>query len=131
MDTTQQGLMLIAAVVGGLVGGLVASRLTLGTAACAQLPATPEQVIRAEQFEVLDTDGKVRAMLTVKDNEGPTLRLLDRDGEDRVLLSLRPTEEAVLAFREKGQKARLSLTLLKEGPRVDLWDPDGRNIRTA
>jgi len=109
MDMKHPGLMLVAAVVGGLVGGLVASRLALGTAACAQSPAAP-LVLRAEQVEVLDTAGKVRATLTAKDDEGPTLRLLDTDGEDRVVLSLRPSAEAVLAFRDKGQKARLSLT---------------------
>src|SRR4051812_19476379 len=131
MDMKQQGIMLAAAMVSGLVGGWMGNRLALGTAACAQPPPALEKVIRAEQFEVLGTDGKVRAVLTGKDDEGPTLRLLDTDGEDRVVLSLRPTEEAVLAFRDKGQKARLSLTLLKEGPRVDLWDPDGKNIRSA
>jgi hypothetical protein len=131
MDTKQQGLLVAAALVSGLVGGVMGNRLALGTAACAQPPAALEKVIRAEQFEVLGPDGKVRAILTGKDEEGPTLRLLDTEGEDRVVLSLRPTEEAVLAFRDKGQKARLSLTLLKEGPRVDLWDPDGKNIRSA
>jgi hypothetical protein len=121
----------VAAVMGGLVGGAVASRLAPGTVVCAQPPSAPEKVIRAEQFEVLDKDGKVRATLTAQDDKGPTLRLFDTDGEDRVVLSLNPTAEALLAFRDKGQKARLSLTLLKEGPRVDLWDPDGKNIRTA
>jgi hypothetical protein len=132
MDTKYQAHMLVAAVIGGLVGGAVANRLALGTAVvCAQPPAAPEKVLRAETFEVLDKDGKVRATLTAQDDKGPTLRLLDTDGEDRVILSLNPTEEALLAFRDKGQKARLSLTLLKEGPRVDLWDPDGKNIRIA
>ena len=132
MDMKHPGLMLVAAMVGGLVGGAVTSRLALGTAAvCAQPTSAPEKVIRAEQFEVLDAGGKVRATLTSQGDEGPTLRLLDTDGEDRVVLSLHPTGEAVLAFRDKGQKARLSLALLKEGPRVDLWDPDGKNIRTA
>jgi hypothetical protein len=132
METKYQAHMLVAAVIGGLVGGAVASRLAQGTAViCAQPPAAPEKVLRAETFEVLDKDGKVRATLTSQGDEGPTLRLLDTDGEDRVVLSLHPTDEAVLAFRDKGQRARLSLALLKEGPRVDLWDPAGKNIRTA
>src|SRR5262249_43028739 len=102
MDMKHPGLMLVAAMVGGLVGGAVTSRLALGTAAvCAQPTSAPEKVIRAEKFEVLDAGGKVRATLTSQGDEGPTLRLLDTDGEDRVVLSLHPTDEAVLAFRDK------------------------------
>src|SRR5262249_36933865 len=104
MDMKHQGLMLVAAMVGGLVAGAVTSRLALGTAAvCAQPTSAPEKVIRAEKFEVLDAGGKVRATLTSQGEEGPTLRLLDTDGEDRVVLSLHLTDEAVLAFRDKGQ----------------------------
>jgi len=130
MSRIQYGLILIVAVVSGLIGGGVSNWLFRGELAFAQKPPHTE-VIRAGKFEVVDKDGKVRAGLMVKDGESPTLSLFDKEGNDLVLMSLSSTGEAVLAFRDKGPKARLSLTLLKEGPRVDLWDTEGKNIRAA
>ena len=55
--------------------------------------------VRAQRFELTDSAGKVRALLSVKDTETPLLEFLDAGG----------TPRAVLGLFARGQDARLEL----------------------
>src|SRR5256885_92611 len=130
----QQGLMLAAAVIGGLVGGAVASRLALGTAAvCAQPPTVPEKVVRAGQVEVLDTAGKARLTLGLEHEGLAVLRFLNQEQVARIGLSLGAGGgPASLSFLDSGGKIRAMLALGSEGgPVLTFLDEAGQRIWRA
>lgn len=56
-------LMVLVALVAGLVGGAVSSWVLVSRVMIVQTPPLPAEVIRAERFEVVSKDGKIRAVL--------------------------------------------------------------------
>lgn len=102
MGKKQSLLTIVLAVVAGFIGGGVSSWILTGRAVFAQ--PTPEQakVIRAERFEVVDKDGKVRAGLGLADG-GPGLRLYDKDEKPRAVLGLFQGEPYLRLYGEDGK----------------------------
>ncbi len=77
---------------------------TLVAVAYAAGKETAPEVVRAQRFELVDVDGKVRARLTVASTTGPALLLYDQAG---------------------GVRARVWLTL-DGSPYLNLYDANGR-----
>lgn len=101
-------------------------------------------VVRAARFELVDEDGRCRAVLQMLQNGCPGLSLLDRDGNTRAVLSPPgddPPSPGGLALNDATGTQRLALLLSRGGApllimndspskgRLGLWvDPDGAPV---
>jgi len=122
MNKRQYAVMLALAVVAGLLGGMVSNFLFVGTPVFAQKTPQVAEVIRAGRFEVVDKDGKVRALLSLVDGE-PGLLLRDKDGKGGVGLALGGAGRGSgLSFRDKDGKRSVMLAPGADGePLPFLW----------
>ena len=63
MSRKRDVLMVMVALVAGIIGGAVSSWVFMSRVMVVQTPTLPVEVIRAERFEVVSKDGKIRAVL--------------------------------------------------------------------
>ena len=115
MSKKHYSLTVVLAFVGGLVGGLVSNQLLLGQPAHAERKATSLKVVEAEEFRVVDKDGRKRAQLMLTDFSSPALTLRDKNELIRIHLQLVPEGFPVLWFRDENGLLKASLTLLPRG----------------
>ena len=76
------------------LGGALSSLLLIGLPALAQKaspPPSPQNVLVAEEFRLVDAQGRTRAKITPLSDEGLTLALYHRDGKHMTLYRLTPT----------------------------------------
>jgi hypothetical protein len=99
MSSKQHGVTVALALVSGLVGGTVSSQFFVGVPVFAEKAPQETQVIRAERFEVVDEDGKIRGELGLRSDGVPILRLYDEDGAPRVGLSPKGDEGNMWSVR--------------------------------
>lgn len=83
----------------------------------------PKEIV-AESFRVVDTQGRIRAVLFV-DQEGPALGLLDERGKLRATIAI-DQEGPLLGLYDKREKTRAELAILQIGPRLSLSDENGK-----
>lgn len=88
MTRRQCGLMVVLALLGGLVGGLVSSQLFVGRPVFAETALQNEQVVVAREFRLVDRQGKTRAALKFSPSSGPSLAMIDESGKARAALGL-------------------------------------------
>jgi len=115
MSKKQYSLIVVLALFGGLVGGVVSSQLLLGQSVHAEKKAKPLKVIEAEEFRVVDKDGRKRAQLMLTDLGFPALILRDKNELIRLHMQLVPRGFPVLWFRDENGLLKASLTLLPGG----------------
>jgi len=78
MKKKQYGLLLALMVVASFLGGAVSSRILWSYAAFAEELTEIRSVIKAERFELLDSEGNQRAVLAMT-NQGPRFAMLAPD----------------------------------------------------
>ena len=59
MNKKQFGLLLVLSLLAGLVGGILTSQFFLGTPVFAQKKVGPHNVVTAEEFRLVDKEGKI------------------------------------------------------------------------
>lgn len=79
--------------------------------------------IRAQEFDVVDASGGVRAALLVSENgAGPSLKLYDQNGEPCVVLGMGDSGPA-LGLCDRTGTTRIALAMLADGePTLSLYD---------
>jgi len=129
MNKKEYSLMLVLALVAGLVGGVVSSQFFVGQPAFAEKDAKTEKVIEAEEFRLVDKDGRTRAFLGFGHspiNRGqPRLELHGKEGFPLAVLgvsSLMTEQESMEGERSLRHPRRpiFSLVLLNEMGKV-IW----------
>jgi hypothetical protein len=101
MSWKRYGFLVVIGLTAGLVGGAIASRLFSSQAAAAQAAPGPSRVLTAEEFQLVDGKGTVRAALSMSMG-GPGLILFDKSGKFRAVLSLATGEDSpVLSFGDR------------------------------
>ena len=125
MSKKQHGLLLVMAVVAGLASSMVSSWFLRRALLFAQKMPQEAKVTRAEKFEVVDTDGKVRATLGLRKEE-LALGLLQKDGRIRAVLGLEGDGEPSLKLYDKGETARAALGLWHGEPALSLLYKGGK-----
>ena len=85
--------------------------------------------VRANSFIVEDSNGKMRAALSIGAN-GPSLFLLDANGKMRATLALGANGPS-LALNDANKEIRASLALGANGPSLALNDANGKNVWSA
>ncbi len=130
----------------GLLGSMIANQFFPGKPAFAKKVARMHTVVAAEEFRLVDKDGKVlstwgmyaggpgmvlfsktgqfRAVFSLTSpEEGPVLTFADKDGNHRAIVGLGAKRQPYLTLRDKAGKERLTLSLDDEGePYVALYD---------
>ena len=119
MKSRQTVLTVAAALVAGLVGGVVSSWFLMGASVSAEPAPQPAQLLRAERVEIVDKDRKVRAVFGMGDDGEPTLRLFDKEGNGNTMLL-----PLALALVGQEGKPRLVLRLHNGEPYLGLLDKD-------
>jgi hypothetical protein len=150
MNGKRYGLLVALGLSAGLLGGGLSSRVLFGQPMVAQEPAKPSRILAAEEFQLVDEKGTVRAALSMSMG-GPGMILFDKAGKFRAVLSLATGEdtpvisladaqehyratlalkvngEPYLALLDKAGKVRMSFSLEGEkGPRIALLDSNGQ-----
>ncbi|MCK4850670.1 MAG: hypothetical protein KAT11_04920 [Phycisphaerae bacterium] len=113
MNRKQYIVALLVLILAGFIGGAATTWLFTPRVVFA---ATPEQgdpqVLRAQGFELVDSQGKVRAMLNLCDNDkGANLTFIDQVGEVRALLGINKDMPGFSFFDRTGQM-RVALGVL-------------------
>ncbi len=94
-------------------------------------PSTPK-LVRAQKFDLVDAQGRVRAVLSVNDKGSPELRLVDKEGRGRATLGLQDDGSPGLALWDEGGMARTVLDVwVGGGYGLSLRDKDGKAIWSA
>jgi len=116
------GLPLIA----GLVGGALAARfLSVGPQA-AQAAAKPAGLIEAEEFRLVEKDGKPCGRFQVDKSGRPALLLYDKHGEVRAVVGVMPDGTPHVALSDKDGRVRAVLAVWPDQrPSLALSDTDG------
>jgi len=93
----------------------------------AQRTEDTAEVIRAERFEIVDSDGQVRASLSTSTDGSPWLHFYDAQGEARVLLWVHPVDGAPMFQLSAGQTpdastydSHISLSFVNGEPGINL-----------
>jgi len=92
----------------------------------AQVAAGGVKEVRANQFLLVDENGKPRAKLSV-DKDGPWLVLADENGKDRAALGV-DEDGPRLALLDANGKVRAGLAMDEDGPGLYLYD-ENDNLR--
>jgi len=91
MNSKQHILMLTLALAAGLVGGVISSKFLMGQPAFAEKKNKPQNIVEAQEFLLIDENGKARARLGfMPQTKQPGLWLHDEQGKDRISLGLSP-----------------------------------------
>ena len=145
MNRKQLIFTLLLALLSGLMGGVLSIWFLLPPSVLAQ--DSPQKVIEAQEFRVVDEDGRVRAMLGAKEGD---VGLLIRNIEERPAAALYVTEgeaglglfgsdgtekatlyvvedEPVFTLKDGDEKSRVAILLENGEPRVALYDVEGNS----
>ncbi len=125
MKKAQYGLLLFMAIGSGLGGGALSSGVRH---AVAQAPPEHAKTIRASEFLVVDSDGKVRATLGVLVDGTPHISLFEKNGKRAVTLGLIGTGSGLALHNNKGE-VRAALAIVEGAPCLELYDENG-NLST-
>jgi hypothetical protein len=109
------GLGLVAAIMAGLVGGMVSVWLFDKGVAFARKGSKEKQVVTAEDFHLVDGSGRLRGALFVSAKGEPGFALFDKEGKDRILLMLNADGSAAIELHDEAGESRARLALAKEG----------------
>jgi hypothetical protein len=85
--------MLVAALLGGLVGGIAGARLASGPVGATPFSAAvantrAPDIVTAGRLELVDARGKIRAELAMSADGGPALFFYDSAGRNRLVVGL-------------------------------------------
>ena len=146
MNRRQFSLLLALSLLAGLVGGILASQFFLGTPVLAEKKAGPARVIIAEEFRLVNNEGKIlstwgmyaggpgivlfnkngqfRAVFSLTSpEEGPVLTFADNKGNHRATVGLGAERQPYVTLRDQAGKERISLSLDDDGdPYLALYD---------
>lgn len=114
MSRKHYSLMLVLAVIAGLVGGAVSSWFFMGERAFAQ--KTPQHIkeITAEEFRLVDSNGKTQALLLASMSSGPVLLFFD-ETQARVMLLLHSDGSPEFSLLDKNGTPNAKLQLASSG----------------
>ena len=107
-----RGIVLVS-VLAGAMGGFAAS-VMVGTPSIAQLSdETTFQVVRAQEFQLIDAKGRTRGKLAFSANAQPYLQLRDENDVSGVWVGI--AQETGVAVKDLDGRTRLTLSVDQAG----------------
>jgi hypothetical protein len=137
MSRKQYALTILVAACAGWLGGGMFSQFFINKPVFAEKRPQPHKIVSAEQFRVVDQDGKTRAMLGIWEGEtelslwdsnyesGISFYVLDRDGGKPILNMRSSKTDISFILQGSGDKTGLSLLDKKGETRLQLGIRDG------
>ena len=114
------GAMLLAS----LVGGAASNRFL-----AARLGAQGADVVTASQVNIVDSEGRLRAVLAAEDERGMTsLTFYGPDGTVRGVVGAEPDGTPVLRFNNPAGVGRLSASVRDDDPAIAVGDEAARSV---
>jgi hypothetical protein len=111
---------------------LIVSLALLGMAAPAI--AAPAKVVKATEFQVVDSTGKVRATIGMGSHDAPEMRLVGKNGKSRLTVQLDGSDNPRIALNDPdGKTALIDLSYQAEqgmSPSLVIRDADGKAMLT-
>ena len=130
MKRRQYFLLTLLTLVAGFVGGALSSQIFMARTASAQLTQSHEKVISAEQFQLVDKEGKMRFVIGMSPQEQPVLGFTDENGKARIFLGLTSLEGEtwpILKLRDADEQMRISISGGNGNPRISVLDKNGNS----
>jgi hypothetical protein len=115
-------LLIVLSLLSGLVGGVLATFILGGSSVVAQpapadtsktVDADIPKTISAQEFRLVDTHGRVRALLAFTEDGQPFLQLRDEFNTYRVWMGI--SSDTGVALRDVDGKTRLVLSVDEQG----------------
>ena len=123
MSRPKWAIVLAVVVVLGAIGAAYAA---------GQTKATAPKVVRAQRFELVDAEGRVRGALAFSPDGSPALVFTGAEGKSAAALGVLTGSRPNLMLADKKGKPRAVLTLLTDGtPAFVLWDKEGKVMWSA
>ncbi|MBI2193749.1 MAG: hypothetical protein HYU36_17375 [Planctomycetes bacterium] len=111
MNTSEKGWLLGLAVLAGLIGGALGSRVFAPEPSMARDPSQRVKALYAETFVLVDAEGRTRAQLVLQQPSSPSLTVLDEEGKTRAGLVLRGEGHPTFGLFGREQKAAAILAI--------------------
>lgn len=119
--------VILTTMISGLIGGFLASQIFFGEQVIAQELYQAQKVVTAEEFRLVNKDGKPRATLLLWNGDLPALTMADEECHNRVFLGVFNEAQPALLLNDKGCQQRASLDLQPHGlPAFTLRDKKNR-----
>ena len=100
--------------------------VTVGVLSYAAGRNVAPEVLRAQRFELVDSAGNVRGLLSLGDKACPRLVLFDEQGDARARLMLHLDGTPMLSLYDQNGRGGVALMVGEEGPReLQLRDKEG------
>ncbi|MFO0896952.1 MAG: hypothetical protein U0836_05915 [Pirellulales bacterium] len=87
--------------------------------------AAPPGVVRASEFQLVDADGKLRALLLMSASGDPSLHLLDKKQCSRVVIELTGNGQPLVSLIDQTGRPALDLRISEHGPGIRFCDSAG------
>ena len=117
------GTMLLASLVGGAASNLFLT---------ARLGAQAAEVVTASQVNIVDSGGRLRAVLAAEDERGlASLAFYGPDGAVRAVVGVEPDGTPSLRFSNSAGVARLSASVRDDEPVITVGDEAARSVLIA
>ena len=121
----ERGWLTVTVILASLVGG-AASNLFLP----ARLGAQGADVVTVSQVNIVDSEGRLRAVLAGEDERGMTsLVFYGPDGTVRGVVGVEPDGTPVLRFNNPAGVGRLSASVRNDEPVITVGDEAARSVR--
>ncbi len=119
----ERGWLTVTVILASMVGGAAANRLT------ARLGAQGTDVVTASQINIVDSGGRLRAVLAAEDERGMTsLAFYGPDGTLRGVVGADPDGTPVLRFYNSAGVGRLSASVRNDEPVITVGDEAARSV---
>lgn len=97
----------------GFAAAAVAGALTLSQVRAQ--PSGPPKVIEAQEFRLVDRDGKPRGRFAVGEDNVSSIAILDRDGNIRASLRVRSDGSTSISIHDADGRNRAAIDVLADG----------------
>ena len=116
----KEWLYLAVALIGGIIGGSVSSRIHIGAALAVEAPV---KRIAAEEIALVDGAGNTRARFHLDDDAQPVIEMMDHAGKVRAGLGFVGLDQVVLRMADRSGAMRIELGISSDQfPALRLFD---------
>ena len=122
------GLVVVTAVIAGFAGGVAGGWLLAGEPASAQ--SGHARLIEAEEFRLVEKDGRPCGRFHVDSSGRPAMLLFDKHSQVRAVLGVLPNGSPHMALSDKDGKVRVTLAVWPDA-RSGLFLSDGDDVPRA
>ena len=118
---------MIISLVTGIAGGVLAIQFLSGESVFAENNTQHAKIIEAEEFRLIDKNGKSRAVFGQSKAGNPSLIFFDKDNNNRVKIEVGDDGAAVVSVLDKDSKSSIGLVVIpSEILSLILSDKDGK-----